>query len=361
MDPDRGIITLISCLLSKSHKIYGEYSLVREQHDVFQNPYIGLDEMRRRLKEVLDFDKVTGWFRDILIRGAEQVTEIKQVINIQNEWLTNLNKPWSRVITTLAYFTDGIYLGKNGPLLTWNRNDLLEGDVENNFHDLLKKKLSFDQKSPAAPIEEISVGIDEDEVTYALVHRALIPNGFRIVAISYPGAQGGSPILPDTGEGRRQKREYPDVIALPPSSKSSFDALLNESKGTFFKDAVLEDVEKLQRYRSSENHRNALKTTLVKAKVMDDKHQIRDIVVGVAFGVSASTQTTWRVDLIDFIFRIIKRQQWALATFRQDLRDLIPKMAGDTDFPKCYTITRPPSTKTRRKSPKGQADAVLFE
>lgn len=360
MDPDRGIITLISCLLSNSHKIYGEYALVREQHVVFKQPYVGLDELRQRLKATLDFDRVPGWFKEMLLRGAEQLTTQTDTFSIQHEWLRHGNEAWSRVITTLAYFTDGIYLGKNGPLLTWDRDELLGGSVRTDFHDLIKEKLGFGQKSSITPVELISREVDEDEVTYALVHRVLQPNGFQIIAISYPGAQGGSPILPETGAGRRQKRVYPDVIALPPAARVDFDALLNESKGMFEQASVLADVGKLQRYQTSDEHREALKTMLVKAKVMNENHELREIVIGVAFGVNTPTDTTWRVDLIDFIFRIVARSRWALATFRQDLRDLIPIMAGDTDYPQCYKVVQSAAPKASRKPPK-QQDSVLFE
>lgn len=360
MDPDRGIITFISCVFSKSRKIYGKYSLTRSFKD-FREAYDGLEGLRDRLEAVLDYDGMPGWFKQMLLSGAERLTEKKEAVSIQREWLANRHERWSRVIMTLAYFTDGIYLGEDGPLLTWDRNELLDGDVNKEFHDLIKRRMGFDQKSFITPVEKISGTIDEDEVTYALVHRILKKHGFQVVAVSYPGAQGGSPILPEKKKGRIQKRKYPDVIAVPPLELVSFDAILNESKGEFKQGAVKEDVEKLQRYKDSDDYKGALKTMLVKAKIIDADHHLREIVVGVSFGVSSKLETKWRVDLVDFIFRIVNREQWGFATFRQDLRDLISETEGATDFPACYRISQPSKTNKRRKPAKKAGAPTLFK
>jgi hypothetical protein len=84
----------------------------------------------------------------------------------------------------------------------------------------------------------------EDEVTYTIIHKVLIPNGFQIISVSYPGAQGSWAILPNPELGKAQPREYIDVIALPPSN-SKIDVILNESKGMFSKSSVETDLEKI--------------------------------------------------------------------------------------------------------------------
>jgi hypothetical protein len=50
--------------------------------------------------------------------------------------------------------------------------------------------------------------------------------------------------------------------------------------------------------------------------------------------------STWRPDAVDFIFRIVGRTKWAIGIFRQDLRDLIPHIEGETSFPRCYRIAK---------------------
>lgn len=338
MDPDRGIIILISCLLSKSHKIYGEYALVRPRHTHFKYPIANLDEMRERLYQALQYDHVSAWFGKMLMSAANKLTARGQVLDITDEWKKNSGERWGTVVRTLAYFCDGLYLGKDGPLLTWNRDELLGGSVRDNFHDMLRKLFGFNVKSAITPVREVANVVDEDEVTYALAHRVLAPNRFRIVSISYPGAQGGTAILPDVGEGKRQKRVYVDLVALPPDGVKSFGALLNESKGMFERASIEEDVQKLAQFKNNPKHEQALKTALIRAQVIDANDQLRDIITGVAFGVYETTETTWRVDEVDFIFRISRRAKWSIGIFRQELADQIKMIAGTTDFPECYIV-----------------------
>ncbi len=77
---------------------------------------------------------------------------------------------------------------------------------------------------------EIHNEVDEDEVTYAIVHMSFnskqIQNCFNFLS----GSQGGGAILPDAELGKAQPREYPDIIALPPKKNAKIDVILSESK-----------------------------------------------------------------------------------------------------------------------------------
>jgi hypothetical protein len=192
----------------------------------------------------------------------------------------------------------------------------------------------------AAPTVPETNEVDEDEVTYAITHRVLIPNKFRIVSISYPGSQGGGAILPDPDLGKAQPREYPDIIALPPTKNSKIDVVLNESKGMFRQADVEKDTAKILRYKHDKKLQTALKETLVVAQVIDKNDTVRNILIGVAFGVTSNTPTRWKPDEVDFIFRITDRKKWAIGIFNQALRNLIPKIEGNTDFPMVYKIDK---------------------
>ncbi len=48
------------------------------------------------------------------------------------------------------------------------------------------------------------------------------------------------------------------------------------------------------------------------------------------------------MNTIDFIFRITDRKKWAIGIFNQALRDLIPTIEGDTNFPEVYKIKNNP-------------------
>ena len=188
-------------------------------------------------------------------------------------------------------------------------------------------------------IIEVANEVDEDEVTYTIVHKILIPSGFQIVSVSYPGSQGGGAVLPDPELGKAQPREYPDVIALPPAC-SKIDVVLNESKGMFSKPNVEKDLEKILRYKTDPKLKTALKETLLVAQVIDKNKELKNIVIGVAFGVKTGTTTDWQPDNVDFIFRIVNRNQWAIGIFKQEMRDLIRKIEGKTNFPTVYKLAK---------------------
>ncbi len=101
---------------------------------------------------------------------------------------------------------------------------------------------------------------------------------------------------------------------------------------------VEKDAAKILRYKHDEKLQTALKETLVVAQVIDRNDTVRNILIGVAFGVKSNTPTTWRPDEVDFIFRITDRKKWSIGIFSQALRELIPKIEGDTDFPEVYKI-----------------------
>jgi len=186
--------------------------------------------------------------------------------------------------------------------------------------------------------------VDEDEVTYAIAHRVFIPNKFRIISISYPGSQGGGAVLPDPELGKAQPREYPDIIVLPPSKNAKIDVILNESKGMFSLAEVEKDTAKVLRYKNDKKLQGALKETLVVAQVFDKNDVLRNILIGVAFGVNNDFHTRWRPTDVDFIFRITNRKRWAIGIFNQALSELIPKIEGNTTFPQIFKISNTSNT-----------------
>jgi len=244
----------------------------------------------------------------------------------------------NKVVMTIAYFLDGMYLNHNGIKLVWDRYKML-GNAKSDFLELLKKRFDFTKFVAPTPTEIIENEVDEDEVTYTIAHRLLIPNKFRIVSISYPGSQGGGAILPEPEKGKAQPREYPDIIALTPEKYKSTDVILNESKGMFNQREVEKDTQKILRYKTDKNLQKALNETLVVAQVIDENDKIQSIIIGVAFGVKSNTPTTWKPDEVDFIFRIVDRENWAIGIFNQKLRDIIKKIEGKTNFPTVYKIT----------------------
>jgi hypothetical protein len=344
MDPDRGIISFISTLLSSKTEVYGIYSIVRPRTNGFQSEVKEIEPYKKRVEKALRHDKAPAWFRDGIMQQLAKSSAIGSTFDVQQMWEENFATLRSKVYKTLAYFTDGIYLGRSGTLVKWNRWKLLgvEGEHDTSkFFDVVKRKLGFDKDSAATSIKPVSVGITEDEVTYALVHRILIPRGFRIVAVSYPGAQGGYAVLPEAEAnlGRAQKRTYHDVIALPPARVATFDSLISESKGMFKQADVEADAAKLQPYKASgdNTHKRGLHRMIVQAQVFTADQNLQTIMIGVAFGAEDATQTCWNPKTVDFIF-CVDRASWKIGIFNDALIGVIAPLQGETNLPDCFTL-----------------------
>lgn len=342
MDPDRGILTFISFVFSNDYKVFGTYALVRQRgNDIMKANLNNLSDLKTKLKEAIEKDKggIPEWFVTDLKKIVESATRLDETIDFQSVWEKHKNRiAENKVIATLAYFLDGMYLNHNGIKLTWDRRKLL-GDSNGNFIDLLDKFYFSKDYSKVNNLISETDEVDEDEVTYAIAHKVLIPNGFRIVSISYPGSQGGGAVLPEPDLGKGQPRQYPDIIALPPIDYEFNDVILNESKGMFSTASVEKDAQKILKYKTDKNLQTALKETLVVAKVIDKNKKFRNIIIGIAFGVKSNTTTIWKPDEVDFIFRITDRKKWAIGIFNQSLRDLIPVIEGNTDFPMVYKLS----------------------
>ena len=340
MDPDRGILTFIATLFSQKYQVYGIYALVRPRgNDLMQQEMSSLSLLRQKLTTAIEMDKggIPTWLITELNTIVQNAQSINQEIDIQHIWESYKNEiPKNKVVLTIAYFLDGLYLNHNGILLKWDKRKLIN-TTQKDFLPHFSSVFGFTNFTIPTPITEVQNEVDEDEVTYTIVHKVLIPNGFKIVSVSYPGSQGG--ILPNPELGKAQPREYPDVIALPPDN-TNIDVVLNESKGMFSIASVEADVTKTLEYKTDPSKITALKETLCVAQVIDPNKQLKNIIIGVAFGVKSNTRTTWQPDNVDFIFRIVDRNRWAIGIFFQEMKNLIDKIEGETSFPKLFKLNK---------------------
>jgi len=346
MDPDRGILSFTSFMFSNDKNIHGIYALVRPRgNDLMKQDMTSVSLMQLKLDAALEMDKgaLPDWLIFELKKVVENVKSLDEQIDFQPIWEKHIKELTdNKVVMTLAYFLDGMYLNHNGILLTWNKRKLINTS-NRDFIPALSQHFKFTQYVAPTPIVEITIDVNEDEVTYAIIHRVLIPNDFKIVSVSYPGAQGGGAILPDPDLGKAQPREYPDVIAMPPEG-SEIDIVLNESKGMYTKKSITKDLDKILLYKTDKKHIDALKETLFVARIIDKNKQLKNIVIGVSFGIKSNTLTTWSPDNVDFIFRIVDRKQWAIGIFKQEMKDLILQIEGNTNFPKLYECNKDAKT-----------------
>ena len=343
-DPDRGILTFISFLFSEIKNIYGIYALVRPRSNALRANMHTLEDMKFKLNIALDVvDKqqcsIPKWLSDEIKRVSATAMTLNDEIDFQEVWEQNKDKlAENKTVLTLAYFLDGLYLNHNGIKLKWDRKKLL-GSHDGDFFSAFAMHFGFKRYTAPTNITPVVNEVNEDEVTYTLLHKILKPNGFNIVSVSYPGAQGSMAILPQPALGKAQPRIYIDVIATP-SADCCIDVLLNESKGMFSLSQIKKDVDKIMIFKSSQTHQDALKEALVVAQVVDPQDEIKNIVVGVSFGVKSNTKTTWNADRVDFIMRIVDRNHWAIGIFKQELLSLIPTIEGNTSFPDIYICAK---------------------
>lgn len=335
MDPDRGILTFMSFLFSEEKDVYGIYTLVRPRgNELMKQDMNTINQMQSKLATALEMDKggLPEWLVNEFLSIAKKAESLNDVFDFQSVWEKNLDKiTESKVVMTLAYFLDGIKFNHNGITLTWDKRKLVK-TTRRDFIPAFAKYFGFRKYTKPTPIVEIHNEVDEDEVTYAIVHRVLIPNGFKIVSVSYPGSQGGGAILPNPDLGKAQPREYPDVIAMPPAS-TNIDVVLNESKGMFTVSAVNKDIIKILRYKNEPAYKSALKETLVVAQVINNRKQLKNIVVGVSFGLNKEIR--WNPSNVDFVFIVQNRKQWSIL-YNSKMSKIIKKTDGKTLFPTVF-------------------------
>lgn len=145
---------------------------------------------------------------------------------------SELNKALRTIFTYSALFAIEDTHGRRRVVFTWQPYQ--DSGVFENYPDVI-------------PIKERKT-LDEDDVTYITVHNILKPNGFRIIAVSYPGAQGDRRILVEPGTGRRQPREYIDVISFLPAKVTN----LQENKGKYSPKEAQSDIGELSRYKKEQ-------------------------------------------------------------------------------------------------------------
>jgi hypothetical protein len=333
MDPERGILTFTSFFLSKTRKVFGIYALKRTSAEL-KIDINSISTMRKQLKIALDIDRKAGgsvpeWFENLLIKKANKATMLEDSIDITSDLLQSQDElSRNKVMSTIIYFLDGIYLNHNGIRLEWDKRKLVNSTNKD-----------FSNYTKPTPIIEVINGVDEDEVTYTILHKVLIPNGFQIVSVSYPGSQGDGAVLPNPELGKAQSRKYPDIIALPPIC-SKIDVMLNESKGMFSKTDIEKDLKKILCYKDDPKLKTALKETLLVAQVIDKNKQLKSIVIGVSFGLKNGRTTDWQPNKVDFIFRIVDRKLWAIGIFNQELKSLINTIEGSTDLPTVFELKK---------------------
>lgn len=331
-DPDRGFLCFASFV--------APVQIVHARYIIKQGPLGSFNDF---IEAFVD-QSVRENMPPDLFRQLGQILKKSPASSVDiTDFLEETRDAWrnNKVLLTLFLFADGILVHTKGLSnrihLKWDREKLFKLKKIELFNSLIDL-FGFNSCGSPLKIEKVTDELNEDEATYLVVHHILRPNNFEIVAVSYPGAQSDTAILPEAGGGREQARRYVDVIAwLPPVSKYEEDLALEESKGKFSRNEIESMVEELDRFRNDRKRVEALATTLNR---LGYDRELKHIVIGVAFGTKSSSRTVWEPEKVDFIVRIIGRKRWQLASFGEYLRGAFGLVEGEVVLPEVYKVAR---------------------
>lgn len=329
MDPERGMLayygTLASNVISKM-----KFSTVT---DAWYKDIPKEEQIRLLIEEGLNsvhdflycFALGSGLhknreFMNIVAR-YEKCTENYVVIDLTNfiqKNFLNLSKPLKTIFSYSKLFIIEDDNGQRRVIFRWKPYQELK---------------AYEDYPKITPIIE-RVTLDEDDVTYIVVHNILKSNGYKIIAVSYPGAQGDRRILVQAGTGRRQPRKYIDIISFLPKKVTS----LEENVGIYTRQGVQENIDELSLYKREPAYINGLRNF---QKTFAPESLGTTIKIGVGFWAS-KTFTISHIKELDlkeldyFIYITPDRKQWKIWRTGKDNMFLIT--SGDVSVPKTYDV-----------------------
>ncbi len=186
----------------------------------------------------------------------------------------------------------------------------------------------------------IRSNFDEDDVTYITIHNVLKTNGFTILAVSYPGAQGDRVVLIAPGTGRKQERKYVDVISFLPNKFTS----LQENKGTFSIKPIQKDITKLKKYKKEIEYKRGVNNFIERFE-----HTAPKIIkIGVGFWANskftpANLKELDMKDLDYFIYLTADMKEWIIWSTGEGI--MFNTTRGIITLPESYEIVEKIDTK----------------
>lgn len=168
---------------------------------------------------------------------------------------------------------------------------------------------------------------DEDDVTYIVIHNVLKANNCHVISASYPDAQGDRVMLIERDAGRKQKREYIDIVFIIENILH-----LHENKSKFKKKDLRNDSEKLALYKKPDRY-ETIKKFLQRYTSFDISS--RDCVrIGVGFASDKNivlSELNFLNDLDYFIYINSRDKKWAIWQCGEN--NIFKVMRGDVKLP----------------------------
>jgi hypothetical protein len=330
MDPERGMLayyaTLFPTIVSKmmfSENNDAWYKDIPKEDEIRQ--YILHNGLTRAYDFLYCFALGSGLYQNEefmqIVRKFKTETASQITLDITeftyNSFLT-LSKPLKTILAYSALFVIEDSNGQIRVMLKWQ-----------GFPDVHV----FDSYPEITEIKERTV-LDEDDVTYVAVHNILKRNGFRIIAVSYPGAQGDRRILVEPGTGRRQPREYVDIISFIPQKATT----LEENIGTYSRGGVQENIDNLSLYKTEQAYINGFRDFQRRYAPESVDTTIK---IGVGFWANRAFTTSLIQDLdlkdLDyFVYITSDRKQWKI--WKTGADNIFSVTSGDVAIPETYEL-----------------------
>ena len=271
-------------------------------------------------------------FMDIVRKSAKTSSKLI-VVNltkfIKNNFFT-LSKPLKTIFAYSCLFALEDRNGERKVIFEWEPYD--------------EPKL-FENYKGTTSIKE-RTGLGEDDVTYITIHNILRPNGYRIIAASYPGAQADRVILVEPKTGRRQKRKYLDIICYLPEKTTN----LQENKGAYQPSKVQKDISELSKYKRENAYKDGLKAFLKRYATEALKLVVK---IGVGFWASRNFTLT-KIKILDlkeldyFVYITNDRRKWNI--WRTGTDNMFSITSGEVSIPETYDVASQSNISTTKIS-----------
>ena len=330
MDPDRGVIYFCN-MMNGTASTFAEFQVERSSVDA-RGGYNSLFDMMANKEEMIKYvsehkaafsaeDAKHVFFRGLGIDRYFKKTNIERgVVKLDDAELLNyLRNASGFALKSIFILSNNIVLTSKGRklLLTikYNRNVIDEYlEILNTFtYEITKiRQLESDD-------------INEDIVTYASAY-LLKAAGMKILAISYPGAQGDRCML--IGEGRNVDREYIDLIAYSKTKDDTINLTLHESKDKLSKSSM--DIRKLNAIISSEEQIASLKKLTLK---IINNDSISTINIGIG-GKGSAMPAGVKLDYV-MLFDLENNKDgvavlWSIGVINTKLIDVLKPLLNDS-------------------------------
>lgn len=276
MDPDRGIVYFMNMLIG-TKKVIAEIQIQRpnmEGRESYYSLYCGVPSKQKIIQKVSDIFYNNGNNMtpreafDLFLDGMNLHDDLRK-----SKWVSDSEIYLDDLeLTTLLGKYGGmsrkfLFLLSQSLILTGvNRNLILRIMWNNEISSQYLCNYKCDDYTPS-PIRKISNKyVTEDLITFASAE-VIKKAGIKLMAISYPSAQGDACIL--VGEGRKVDREYVDIIAYRDTDLDAINLFLQENKDELTKSR--EDVFKLRKIKAEQQNevRRLVQQTIHKTSVND--------------------------------------------------------------------------------------------